>query len=290
MLKKLWLIVVLGLSLSAAGWSEEVKFPAAVGFVNDFAGVLDQGTAEKLRHLSSDLEKKTSAELAIVTVKTVAPLDPKEYAVKLFEKWGVGKKGQDNGLLFLVAVADHRVEIEVGYGLEGVITDARAGRILDEYVVPRFKEGDYSGGIYNGAAALAERIATEKKVELGGDYKAEKPTASGGEAGFFSDFWLIVGIIGLIFLSVIFSGKIPGLLGLAFGAFFGFSIAGLIGAIVGAIIGFVLSFFAGPFSGGGGFGGGFGGGSSWGGGGFSGGGGGGFGGGGSGGGGSGRSW
>lgn len=289
MIRKIGWLVLLGLLFSLPVMGEEVKFPVASGLVNDFAGVLDQGTAEKLKNLCSDLEKKTSAELAIVTVKTVAPLDSKTYAVKLFEKWGIGKKGKDNGILLLVGVDDHRVEIEVGYGLEGVMTDARAGRILDEYVVPRFKEGDYNGGIYNGAAALAERIATEKKVELGGDYKAEKPAANGDEAGFFSDFWLIVGIIGLIFLSVLFSGKIPGLLGLAFGAFLGFSMAGLIGAIVGAIIGFVLSFFAGPFSGGGGFGGSFGGGSSWSGGGF-GGGGGSFGGGSSGGGGSGRSW
>lgn len=288
MLNKIGGLLLLGLLLLQPAWSEELKFPGPTGLVNDFAGVLDQGTTEKLKSLCSALEKKTSAELAIVTVKTVAPLDSKTYAVKLFEKWGIGKKGKDNGLLLLVAVDDHRVEIEVGYGLEGVLTDARAGRILDEYVVPRFKEGDYNSGIYNGAAALAERIATEKKVELGGDYQAAKPASSGGEDGFFADFWLILGIIGLILLSVVFSGKIPGLWGLAFGAFFGFSMAGLIGAIVGAILGFVLSFFVGPLSGGG-FGGSFGGGSSWGGG-FSGGGGGGFGGGSSGGGGSGRSW
>ncbi|MFH1389459.1 MAG: TPM domain-containing protein [Candidatus Margulisiibacteriota bacterium] len=283
----IFFVLFYGLLMSARGG--EVVFPSAKGFVNDFAGVIEPAAAEKTEKLCQLLEQKTGAELAIVTVKTVMPLDPKSYAVKLFEKWGIGKKGKDNGLLLLVAVDDHRVEIEVGYGLEGTINDALAGQILDAYVMPNFKKGDFSGGIYRGAAALAERIAAAQKVELGNEYQGIKKQFNSENDDSFSDIWLILGIIVLLFVALALSSVIPGLWGLAFGAFFGFSVAGVVGAVVGAIIGFVLSFFIKSIPGGGSGGGSFGGGSF---GGFGGGnfGGGGFGGGRSGGGGAGRSW
>jgi len=116
------------------------EFPKPAGFVNDFAKVIDSATRGKLEELAKDLESKTSAEMAIVTIQTSAPLDPKMYAVKLFEKWGIGKKGKDNGVLMLAAMKERRVEIEVGYGLEGTLTDQFCGQVLDEFVIPYFKE------------------------------------------------------------------------------------------------------------------------------------------------------
>jgi len=262
----------------------EPKFPAYSGFVNDYAGILDGTTKDKLEALCKELEAKTSAELAVAIVKSVEPLDPKTYAVKLFEKWKIGKKGKDNGLLILLAMDERRVEIEVGYGLEGVINDAKAGEILDKFVVPFFKEGKFGDGLYNGAAAVAAEIAQSAGQEMGEGFK---PVYS--EEG---SPWLIgfasVALIVFIWLIVYASGFVPGLFGAFFGALVGLAFAGIIGAVLGAIAGFVLSYFKlpGGFSGAGGswgrgsFGGGFGGG----------GGGGGFGGGSSGGGGSGRSW
>ncbi|MGB9613184.1 MAG: TPM domain-containing protein, partial [Candidatus Margulisiibacteriota bacterium] len=229
-----WLLVICGEVLA-----KELTFPTYTGFVNDFAGVIDQITEEKLEGLCKTLEKKTSAELAIVTVKSVAPLDPKTYAVKLFEKWRIGKKGKDNGILVLLAMEERRVEIEVGWGLEGVINDARAGEILDKYVIPFFKKGEFGEGLYNGAAAIAERIAEASNVGW-----EESPRLVAINRG-FPGWVLLVGIavvILLIFLFVFASGLASGVLGAIFGAFFGFALAGVIGAIIGAVVGFMLSY------------------------------------------------
>jgi uncharacterized protein len=279
--------VVLALLFLAANslLAADVKFPAPTGFINDYAGVLAAGEKQRLEKVVADLKAKTGDELAVAIVKTVEPLDPKLYAVKLFESWKIGQKGKDNGLLILLAMDERRIEIEVGYGLEGIINDAKAGAILDQYAIPSFKEGKYGEGLYNTAAALAVRLAEASSQELGGEY-ADYQKSTNQDEGWLG--FIITAVIMLIVLSVFTSGTGSGLAGGFFGAIFGYSVAGLIGAILGAILGFVLSFMKFPYSGK--FGGGW---SSWGGG-WSGGGGsggfGGFGGGGSGGGGSGRSW
>ena len=259
-----------------SGVAFAADLPSYSGFVNDFAGVISAETHSKIEGLCKELEAKTSAELAIATVKTTAPLDTKTYAVKLFEKWKIGKKGKDNGLLILLSMDERRVEIEVGYGLEGVINDALAGEILDKYVIPRFKEGDFGEGLYAGAVVIADRIARSAGEELGEKYKVPQTSLTEGN-------WIIIIIIGtfilLSILSLFGSGIASGLFGGIFGAVFGFVYGGIIGAVIGAIIGFMLSYTRFPTAG------------RWGGGGFSGGGGGGgfsFGGGGSGGGGAGR--
>jgi len=264
--------------------AKEPVYPDYKGFVNDFAGVIDASTRQKMEGLCQALEKKTSAELAIVAVNTVEPLDSKEYAVKLFEKWKIGKKGKDNGILILLAMEEKRIEIEVGYGLEGVIPDAQAGGILDKYAVPFFKEGKFGEGLYSTATALADRIAKDAGRELDAQYRPVTPKASGMPFNFDNfTFLSVIAIIIFTALSAFFSGLIAGIVGGLIGAVFGFILAGPIGAIIGAIIGFVLSYAKFPKSGrfsGGGFGGGWSGGGGFGG----------FGGGRSGGGGAGRSW
>lgn len=270
-MKKLYSLLML-LLIGGSVFAAEPNYPAYNGFINDYAGVIDQPTTQKIEALCRALEKKTSAEMAIAVVKTVAPLDPKGYAVKLFEKWKIGKKGKDNGLLILLAMEERRVEIEVGYGLEGVINDAKAGEILDKYVIPFFKQGRFGEGLYNGAAALAEEIVKAAGQEMEPGFAPRDDTF----------FWVaVIAIILVVILSIFASGLAAGLFGAVFGGMFGFAFLSVVGAIIGAIIGFMLSYIQTPTSrwGGGGWG-------SWGGGGGFGG----FGGGGSGGGGAGRSW
>jgi len=289
MIKRFFVAGLILLSVGCA-FGKEPVFPTYSGFVNDFAGVIDTATKEKLEGLCRSLEQKTSAEMAIATVQSVEPLDPKEYAVALFKKWGIGKKGKDNGLLLLLAMDQKRIEIEVGYGLEGIIPDAKAGEILDRYVIPSFKEGKFGEGLYNGAEAIAGIIAQSSDQTLEAEYQGPAKQSESGKKKFY--FPTIIAAIVIIILFAIFaSGLAAGLFGAIFGAIWGFVFAGIIGAIIGAIVGFVLSYI--QFPGGDGFGGGGGGfwgdmgGGGWGegGGGF-----GGFGGGGSGGGGSGRNW
>ena len=147
MFKVLLLILMLSPVCFAAG---DVEFPkaAGAGYVNDFAQVIDPGTRSDILQLLTSLEKKTSVEIAVVTLATTAPLDSKSYAVELFNKWGLGKKGYDNGALILFVKDDKRIEVEVGYGLEDILTDGYIGRTLDENAIPFFKKGKYAEGLY----------------------------------------------------------------------------------------------------------------------------------------------
>lgn len=272
--------------LGSAALAAAPDFPQPAGFVNDYINLLDVASKQKIDQICRELEKGTSAEIALAIVKTAAPLGPKEYAVKLFEKWGIGKKGKDNGLLVLFARDERRIEIEVGYGLEGIINDARAGQILDEYAIPYFKQGDYSTGLLNTVTALAGRISGRASEE-GEILSGEKIDLTAKVGGLNPETVIDIAFVIIVILSTFASGLVAGLIGAAVGAIFGFMIFGGFGALVGAGLGFVLSytrfsgFSSGGWSGGsGGFGSG-----SFGGGGF-----GGFGGGSSGGGGSGRGW
>ncbi len=150
--------LVLVLVLLPAWPVSAITFPKAQGFVSDFAGLIAPADRAALEDRLSTLEKETSAEVAVVTVSDLGGTTIEDYASQLFEAWGIGKKDQDNGVLFIVSLAEHKARIEVGYGLEPIITDARAGRILDEKVIPEFKNGDYSTGILQGAAAIEEYI------------------------------------------------------------------------------------------------------------------------------------
>jgi uncharacterized protein len=109
----------------------------------------------ELNRIISELEAKNGTEIAVVTVAKTAPSPtPKAFATELFNYWNIGKQGQDNGVLFLVSVADRRVEIETGYGVEGVLPDARVGNIIETKITPRFKQGDFDGGILAGTQSL----------------------------------------------------------------------------------------------------------------------------------------
>ena len=265
------LIIIL---LAGAALAQEAVFPKYTGYVNDFAKVIDSATQAKLENLCRDLEKKTGAELALVTVQNTEPLDTKTYAVKLFEKWGVGKKGKDNGVIILLAMEQKRVEVEVGYGLEGVLNDAKVGELIDREMMPYLKKGDFSGAMYSLAIAISAQIEKEP---------SDKEKARARERWMNVYVVLIMGV--LLLLSIFMRRGMVHLIGGLLGSFFGYLYTQNIwGLIIGALIGFFLG-SAGMFGGwwGGGWGGGFGcgrGAGGWGG----------FGGGRSGGGGAGRNW
>ncbi|MGD2279349.1 MAG: TPM domain-containing protein [Candidatus Omnitrophota bacterium] len=154
-----------------------MRFPSPAGYVNDYAGVLSREARSQLENLSTQIEQKTTAEIAIVTVRTTAPLTIEQYAVELFQKWGIGKKGNDNGILLLVAVDDRKVRIEVGYGLEGAVTDLQSKIIIQDLIVPAFKRGDFGLGISSGALALAKLVSAEYGVQIDlGKQMATVPT------------------------------------------------------------------------------------------------------------------
>ena len=137
------------------------------GWVNDFAGVVPTEYSEKITALIADLEQKTSAEIAVAVVDSIAPYDEKEYANKLFDMWKVGKRGRDNGVIVLLALKERAWRIEVGYGLEGVLPDGLCGEIGRKYMVPYFKEGKYGEGLYNGVAAITRVILQDAGIPTG---------------------------------------------------------------------------------------------------------------------------
>ncbi len=156
-----WLIVLSCVWL--LGWSQplsQIPNPREKdgGWVVDIAGALNAEQKARLNRIIDALERETGAEVAVVILRRTQDATPKEYATELFNKWGVGKRGADNGVLMLVALGDRRVEIETGYGMEAMIPDAVAGEILDTAVIPRFKRGDIPGGVIAGVEAIAQRI------------------------------------------------------------------------------------------------------------------------------------
>lgn len=152
--------------------------PEAAGFVNDHANLLDAPTRAQLEGFLDQVKKKTGAEFAILTVQTTAPLEPVEYKVRVFEQWGLGRAGEDDGLLMLVAMDEREVRFETGYGLEGVLPDGLQSRIFRRVIQPRFREGDFAGGIVEGAKECAARIAAERGVAV--EWDGREVRYSGG--------------------------------------------------------------------------------------------------------------
>jgi len=142
------------------------NIPQPTGWVNDFANVIDRGTADKIASVIEEVEQKTSAEIVVVTAGSIAPYDEKAYARLIFDSWKPGKKGKDNGVLVLLAVKERRWRIETGYGVEGILPDGLCGEIGRTYMVPYFKEGKYAEGLYQGVCAVAGIIAKDAHVSL----------------------------------------------------------------------------------------------------------------------------
>jgi len=138
---------------------QSVALPEPGGWVNDFAGVFDQQNRENLFALCVELESKTTAELAVVTLSSLQGEPIESYATRLFNYWGVGKKERNNGVMLLFSMQDRRMRIAVGDGLTSVLPDSLCQQIIDQTIVPFFKAGHYGDGAYAGAARIAETLA-----------------------------------------------------------------------------------------------------------------------------------
>jgi uncharacterized protein len=134
-------------------------------WVADVAGALHADTVARLNDTIGAAERTTGTEMAVVVMRSLDGASIEEAAAELFEMWGIGKKDRDNGLLLLWSVDDRRVRVEVGYGLEGVLPDGKAGAILDAYVIPKFRSGEFDAGILAGVDALLA-AASNEEVEL----------------------------------------------------------------------------------------------------------------------------
>lgn len=199
----------LGASLGASSVrGEDIKSIHPTGYVTDLAGVIRGEKKASLEALCTELEQKTGAQMAIVTVRSLDGQSVEYYAVDLLRQLGVGSKKDNRGVLLLVAPNERKYRIEVGYGLEPVINDARAGD-AGRAMVPFLRQGDYGNAIETAAWQLAKYIADDSNVTLSGEppVRRVRHRNNGGGAGIF---WIIIGLIILFSFLGRSSGMRPG--------------------------------------------------------------------------------
>jgi uncharacterized protein len=221
-----------------------LQVPRLQARVNDYAGMLSQGTVRQLEFLLETFEQKESTQIVVLTVPSLEGEILEEFSIRVAEQWKIGHKGLDNGAILLISRADRKVRIEVGYGLEGRLTDLMAGRIISGIIVPEFKAGRFDQGVVNGVQAMIDTVR--------GEFKAEDKKASRGVGT--RDLIHVIGLALLFAFIVFWFGRVSRLLGTAAGGFFmpflantlfppGFGILGAL-AGVGLVAGFILSSLA----------------------------------------------
>ena len=172
---KVALTTLLVLSLAFALRAEPVSQLKATDYVNDFAHVLDQNTIAQLDNICQQIDQKAQAQIAVVSIKSLDGSDIVGYTVDLYQKWGIGTKGKDRGVLILLAVQDRRYWITVGYGLEPILPDGKVGGFGRE-AVPMLKQNDYNGAVSLLTMRVAEVIAQDAGIQLTGS-RPRAPTA-----------------------------------------------------------------------------------------------------------------
>jgi uncharacterized protein len=189
---------------AAAAFSDDINKISPTGYVTDLAGVIPQATKQRLEALCTELEQKTGAQMAIVTVKSLDDRPVEDYADDLLKHLGVGSKKENSGVLLLVAPNDRKYRIEVGYGIEPIINDARAGD-AGRAMVPFLRQSDYGSAIEVAAWQLAKYIADDRGVALSGQPPVRRVANTSRQRGsplspfvFFIIFFIILRIFGSI--------------------------------------------------------------------------------------------
>jgi uncharacterized protein len=189
----LWAFAAL---LCFPGRAAEVMPAKPDHYFNDYAGVVSAGAAAQFNKTLEDFERETSSQILVVVYpKMQSDSSIEDYTVRVAQSWGVGQKSKNNGAVLFVFIQDRKMYLQVGYGLEGALPDALAHQIIDREIKPRFKAGDYEGGLRAGIAAI---LAATK-----GEYKGSGTTVadrSGGQRGQSSSWLLFLGFFGFFLL------------------------------------------------------------------------------------------
>jgi uncharacterized protein len=185
------ILVLVSLPVTAA----DKPVPFLSGHVVDEAGMIPEDVRQRIDQKLIAYEQSTGAQVAVLTVPSLDGDPVEDYSMRVVETWKLGKKGKDNGVLLLIAEQDRKMRIEVGYGLEGELTDLESGRIVDNVIRPDFQKGDFAGGIEHGVDAILSALG-------GGEVPAEPPArpvaSKGGPDGMF--FIILIVIILFIVL------------------------------------------------------------------------------------------
>lgn len=206
MIRQSRVLVVVTLFLPAVSASQSIPYLSAR--VNDYAGVLSSQTVSDVENLLKEHERKTSNQVAVLTVASLEGYSVEDFSMKVVETWKLGQKEKDNGVLLLISRDDRKLRIEVGNGLEGVLTDARSSQIIRHEIVPKFKNGDYDGGVRAGVSAILGTIE--------GTYVADESDETSAEGGFESIGEKVIGlgiftfVVGLFTLIALFTKGFQG--------------------------------------------------------------------------------
>ena len=249
------------LVLSPLAWTQTpVAIPPLDAPVVDTTGTLDAAQRRHLEQQARDLQQRKGSQLQVLMVATTQPETIEEYTQRAFDKWQLGRKGVDDAVLVVVAKDDRRVRIQPGYGLEGAIPDITAGRVIQEYMAPRFRQGDYGGGLVDATAVLVRLIEGEALPAPIADHRA---TDGAGNEGFGDWMFALFAAFMAASLARGMFGRLPALLrGLFTGGAAG-AVAWLLSSVIGlglavALIGFFFGLVRAPsgtFARGGGWGG-----------------------------------
>lgn len=182
----LLLFIIIILSLTPASFAANQINPTTDFYVNDFAGVMTDTTKQLIMQSSIELQQKTGSQIVVVTVKSLDKNVLETYTLNILRSWGIGDKQKNNGVLIFLSVNDRQSRIEVGYGLEGALPDAKTGRIQDDYMLPYYKDNKFDDGIKNGYLTILNEVANEYNVKLDGNLpnataipQQTNPTANG---------------------------------------------------------------------------------------------------------------
>lgn len=173
------ILVAVALALLVCHTALALDVPQLKGRVNDYAGILSPATERQLDTVLKDLERTDSTQIVVLTVSSLQGDNLEAFSLRVAEGWKIGQKDLDNGALLLIAVKERKLRIEVGYGLEGSLTDLMAGRIIRNVIVPRFKEGSFDQGVTDGVAAM---IGVVKGEFTPPQQARRRPEGSGGGA------------------------------------------------------------------------------------------------------------
>lgn len=191
-------VVALVFALTAVVAVAAPNFPALTGRVVDQAGVLSSGVRASLAAKLADLEQKSSIQLVVATVASLEGEEIEPYANDLFRAWKLGAAVKSNGVLLLVAPKDHRVRIEVGYGLEGTLTDAISKLIIVNAIAPRFKTNDFDGGVTRGVDDIITTLTTDA-----GEWQSKRDFQPQTQAQNTNSAWPVIFFFAIIMLIVV---------------------------------------------------------------------------------------
>ena len=182
----------------------DVPNPPKNGYVLDQTQTLTKEEIQSMNRMGLELQKKTKAQITVLLIPTLDGEDVSDYANRVFRAWGIGDKEKNNGVLFLIALKDKQMRIEVGYGLEGAINDGKAGEILDQYAIPYFQKGKFGTGITGTFQVLVGEVSKEYGVTIDGSKNYEKQNTI--ELGPFQILLIAIGIVLLIIVDMTFFG------------------------------------------------------------------------------------